>query len=683
MNRADRRLQARQRLRGPRTGVRGVLALTAAAAVGAAMLGGAVTAQAGPLDGLGLGEITDLLENPLIKDYVEICDSPDGSTPVPGEGDAVYAVADCSQSTGTGIAVVLPESIEIGTAGQGMDIALPVYGDRNLIEIASMLALNQYIGSPTYQTYEKVQRDAALPVEAATADTCVKANGDRYTPNRFLGCLLDTKVSKGSDLNQPVRKNALKVAQYLTNTSYDSSKPVALPGNVAPKGSATVIGDGIQLALAMTGGHAKAETGHEYSVATAGAGGGRTSSAYSYLGMANALNIDTDKITLTWFGKQLDFERLRGNAVVDLIGADNLGDLDAIENLQIPALKEVSCFGVLATATAEGLGSCTNVLGTLDMYKDQRAPKVGESRQSQYGLTDITSLVFGNDALLKQLGGTSESTPFMDSLMDNLTSEEGRLKFAKDFVRYTQDVKTIAVETALLDEDGNPVLDEAGLPVLTPVLDDEGNPITKTVTAAYLTSDYGFRTPITIEWLGHRVVLFPAVTVNGEERPNYFSLPQIEKIVADADSGELPKVSLVPKVSLIQWDNPFGLGTVTLDKPLNPVHTIKNYLDTVTIVDDIKGAGDLIGGLTGSGSAGGEETDLPGEEMAEGETDAAKTAAPASPEATPPVADLIDADESAADAAADGTATASPEATGTQGSAEDEDEEEKAVAPAA
>lgn len=698
-NRVGRRRRAKADGRQPRSAARGLVAVTATATLGAAMLGGVAQAHAAdnPLAGLGLGDITALLENELLKDYITICDNPDGSTPVLDADAPAVAVVDCSQSTGTGIAIVLPDSVEIGTAAEGMTYKLPIYGTRNFIQIVSMLALNDYIGSPAYSTYEKVQRDAALEPEIATADTCVKSNGDRYKPKSIIGCLLDTKVKKGEDFNTPLRKNALKVAEYLTGHKYGGyDQPVILPGKVDPVGSATVIGPGTQLAAAMTGGTALAETGHKLGIATAGAGGGRISSAFTHIGMANALNLDTDQIKLTWFGQELDFTKLRGNAVVDLIGGDNLDALDEIENLKIPALKEVSCFGVYATATAEGLGSCTNLLGTLDMYKDERAAKVGESRQTQYGLTDITSLVLGNNALLKQLGGTAESTPFMDSLMDNLTSEEGRLKFAKDFVRYTQDVKTVAVQVPVLDEDGKPVLDYDGQQVLEPVLDEEGNPVTKTVTAAYLTSDYGLRTPITIEWLGHRVVLFPAVTVNGEERPNYLSLPQIEKIVADADSGEMPKVSVLPKVSLIQWDNPFGLGTLTLDKPFNPVHTIKDYLDTVTIVDDIKGAGDLLGGLTGDGSDGatddsGVETETPGEEAPEGETapeapaKAVSPAATGTPAAAAPAADPIVTGTPAADATAVPAVTTAPAVSKAKDSASEaeEDEELKASAPAA
>lgn len=113
----------------------------------------------------------------------------------------------------------------------------------------------------------------------------------------------------------------------------------------------------------------------------------------------------------------------------------------------------------------------------------------------------------GNNALLKQIVATSESMPFMNTMLDNLTSEDGRAKCAKDFARFNQDVKAVFAQTPKLGHDSKPVLDELGVPVMTETA--------KTITAAFLTSGCGFWTPITIKWHCHRVVLFPAATVNG------------------------------------------------------------------------------------------------------------------------------------------------------------------------
>jgi hypothetical protein len=133
----------------------------------------------------------------------------------------------------------------------------------------------------------------------------------------------------------------------------------------------------------------------------------------------------------------------------------------------------------------------------------------------------------------------------------------------------------------VLDDEGNPLLDEDG--------DAVTEKTTRQTTAAWLTSDYGLREPVTVEWFGHRVVFFPGVDVNGSTRPNLLSLPQIEKIADDADTG------LLPKVSLVTWDNAFGLGTVTLDDLTRPDRIFTNWAKSVTLPSDLKWIGDLLG----------------------------------------------------------------------------------------
>lgn len=566
-----------------------------------------------------LGGFQDLLENEMLLDYVELCQSGDLSN-LPLNDDVeqpeVTAVADCSQSTGDGLAVVLPENVEVGAAAEDVTIDLGddikvlglTYrlGERNLIEILSAAALGSdwikdlvhkipYQGSylpridPTklgaYSTYAEVQRDAALPVNMVTECAGIP------TP---WGC---GGVERTYDKNLSKRTEALKIAEYLTGEKYDYAKPTDLPERPAPRGTSTIIGDGTQVAASMRGGDATAET-HELfglpGIALAAADEDRSSISYARLGFASAMNMDTDEIGLTWFGGALDFDRLREDGIVDFAGEEVEDMINTVDDLDVPALKEVSCFGLNSYATAEGLGKCSNILGTIDTYQDLRDPEPGEHRQTQVGITDVTSLVLGNDALLKQFTGDAESTPFLDDLMYNVTSEDDRLKFAKDFVRLTSDTYTDEVETPQLDEDGNPVLDENGEPVIETT--------TRTTTAALLTSDYGFRDPITVEWLGQRVVFFPAAEVNGDERPNYLKLPEIESVAADADAG------LLPKVSLVTWDNAFGLGTVALDDLSRPDVIFANWLDSVTLVDDIVWLSGLLGGAGGSsGSSGGDD----------------------------------------------------------------------------
>jgi hypothetical protein len=588
-----------------------ILSLGAVTALGVGVAVGPSASAANSYTGdFSMDQLDDLLNNDMILDYLEVCRNADGSTPVPEEGseDArPVAVADCSRATGDGIAIVLPDNIELGSAAEnvtvdlGDDIKILGYtyelGERNLFEILSAAALGSdtiksvvgALGLPRidpsklgeYSSYEQVQADAALPYEAAY-------RSERGECNKwFLGlCIGWETVSVEYDANLERRADALKIAEYLTGHTYDASRPVELPdlASSGPRGTATIAGDGISVAAAMRDGNALAEAKKLFGLpaaALAGADQGRSSIAHSTLGISTALNMDTNEIGLTWFGQALDLTKLRDLGIEKYAGDEVMDLLDTAENLDIPKLKEVSCFGISASATAEGLGSCTNILGTFDRYEDLRDPVVGESRQTQWGLTDLSSLVLGNDALVKQLTGDAGSTPFLDDLMTNITSEEGRLKFAKDFVRLTRNVTTEEVEVPVLDDEGNPLLDEDG--------DAVTEKTTRQTTAAWLTSDYGLREPVTVEWFGHRVVFFPGVDVNGSTRPNLLSLPQIEKIADDADTG------LLPKVSLVTWDNAFGLGTVTLDDLTRPDRIFTNWAKSVTLPSDLKWIGDLLG----------------------------------------------------------------------------------------
>ena len=626
-----------------------VLGLGAVVALGAGIVvGPSASAQASLGSDFSMDEFSDLLNNEMILDYLEVCQNGAAA----GEGANVaeaadtdvqpVAVADCSQATGDGLAIVIPEKIELGNAAEnvtidlGDDVNIPIYGkfelgERNLFEILSAAALGSntiksIVGAlglpkidPTqlgkYSSYEQVQADAALPVDMIEERTC---SGVQIGSSCF-----GSWKTRTYDKNEEKRENAMKIAEYLTGEKYDYAKPVELPdlNDSSPRGTATTVGDGITVAAAMRDGNALAEAKKLFglpSAAISGADGGRASISHSTLGLSTALNMDTNEIGLTWFGQALDLTKLKELGIDEYAGDEAMGMLDTAENLEIPALKEVSCFGVYTTATAEGLGSCTNILGTFDRYEDLRDPVVGESRQKQWGLTDLSSLVLGNDALVKQLTGDTEETPFLDDLMDNITSEDDRLKFAKDFVRFTQNVTTEEVEVPKLDEEGNPVLDDDGNPVMETT--------TRETTAAWLTSDYGLRDPVTVEWLGHRVVFFPAVDVNGTSRPNLLSLPQIEKITDDADTG------LLPKVSLVTWDNAFGLGTVTLDDLTRPDRIFTNWAESVTLPDDLKYVGDLLG-LSGSENA--EESEAAEDEKEAEGTDSTETASPASASSTP------------------------------------------------
>ena len=550
--------------------------LTAAAAVGAAAVLGPGTAAAVPLFSdpwktLGLEDIVGLLGDPTVGQYVgNTCASGADSVTV---GDVTV---DCSRSTGNGTAVVLPGGsidlaandevkysltadgvpIQIGN-GSGTTVDIEIE-NLNLIQIISgaaldpMFSLYNPVTAYEFKTYQEVVDAANLPVEMSATGQCLVLGVIYDRPCGWGDKFLGGKDIPPGDKNLAKRTRALKVAGYLNNATYDPTKPVDLTAGSAgapAAGSARVVGDGVQLALAMTGGTARADSYLPWSIATAGAANGRNAHAQSIIGISNALNTDT--LGLTWFGSPLDMTKVM--PLLELAEAD---DLIALSETSIPAFKEVSCFGVYTRASADGLGSCTNILGTFDYYRDHA------TGQRQFGITDVTSLFMGGDqALVSQL--SDPESEFMSGLLRNLTQADSRLKFAKDFIRFTS----------------------------TPVTDPETG---TTHTAYWLTSDYGLTAPIVVELAGYQLTFFPGETVNGAYRPNLIGLPQLKKLGADADSG------LLPKVSLIAWANPFGLGTLSLDEPLNPIRTVTDYAKSITVVEDLGNIGTVID-LVGDG----------------------------------------------------------------------------------
>lgn len=855
--RAQARTRKKTASRGWRTGA---LALGASAVLGLGLIGGTGVALADDPPAMEMTPemILGMLDNEMLTGFVEMCRTGALANGNPAAGQSTAwnpedtqpgqlppgAIATCTDSTGHGLALVLPDTFEIGDTAQNMwmdlgpNQSIPivgtfVMGERNLFNIMGGLlfdappilgfvnvkdyARDNYGVAidprmfDTFTTYQDVVEAANLPVERTTRAECQDHTGRiTGTPQFLVGCLVrgGNQIPAGTDKNALRRNQALTVAEYLAgpDVSYPrNAGPVQLPATLPKaKGQSTIKGDGINIALSMRDGRAFAETGNDLAVALAGADKGQLSSAYAKYAIAIAANMDTDDIRFTWFGQDVDFSKLLAAGLLDSemaaeAGAEEMGPmLDMVGGLNgtIPGIKEVFCFGLDAKATAEGLGSCTNVLGTFDTYKDLRPLSDGSqsptgdsvSRQEQYGLTDITSLVLGNNALLKDflpmLAGDGDAdmgallaNPTIAKMLGAITSEDDRIKIASDFIRYTKNVETVfakepvldadgnpvlePVKIAKLDDDGQPVLDADGKPVMVnkqkqatdadgnllwnddeqtdptmvdvmipvmknkttprmvgavedawetytdtndPVMvddqDDDGNPIyvdtdgnvvdadtegavkrqvqkldddgapvfkektrhftrpamvestdadgnvitedyidengnvvwvdadgnvvdagtegavkkqtpvlvqkmvqatdskgnllwdpvvERSTTAHWLTSDYGLREPLVIEWMGHQVVFFPAVEVNGTYRPNLIGLPQITKITQDAQSG------LLPKISLVQWDNPFGLGTWTFDKPWDLFGTAKNYADTVTLHKDLKQLDDLLG----------------------------------------------------------------------------------------
>lgn len=168
--------------------------------------------------------------------------------------------------------------------------------------------------------------------------------------------------------------------------------------------------------------------------------------------------------------------------------------------LDIPGIHSVSCYGGLTGAYAEGVGACANVLGTLDFRWD------ATDNQIQFGLTDPSAVLFDPAGV------------FVNVITQLLNGEP--LSLSKDFARLT-----ISPEE-LLNGD-----------------------------FLRLTSSYGLTDPITIDWLGQKLTLYPETTVNGATSPNYLGLPQIT--FSTLDTGEIIPVLKLPKSTF-----PFGIPSV-------------------------------------------------------------------------------------------------------------------------
>ncbi|WP_287005312.1 MULTISPECIES: hypothetical protein [Gordonia] len=249
-------------------------------------------------------------------------------------------------------------------------------------------------------------------------------------------------------------------------------------------GSAVVKGSGYEFALAGREGKATAIAYLPVSLATAGATDGRTAWSFAVLGMANAWTTDATDVTAWHNGLRLT---------------------------SIPGVKSVGCYGGLTAAYAEGVGACSNVLGTFDFrYSELDASKHKLSTpEVQFALTDPT-------AVLSDPAGV-----FADVISDLLEGETPTL--SKDFTRLTV---------------GGDRTDAYGLPVLFT-----------------LTSDYGTQAPIVVHWLGSSVTFNPTVTVNGKVKPNHLGLPVVT--LADVDTAQL-----LPTVDIPEITFPFGVPSL-------------------------------------------------------------------------------------------------------------------------
>ncbi|RPA57174.1 hypothetical protein EF294_19230 [Gordonia oryzae] len=173
--------------------------------------------------------------------------------------------------------------------------------------------------------------------------------------------------------------------------------------------------------------------------------------------------------------------------------------------LAIPGIKTVGCYGGLTAAYAEGVGACANVLGTFD-FRFTQLDAAGKSLsipQVQFALTDPSAVL------------TDPSGVFSKVITDIFAGK----------------TPTLSKDIARLSLGGDSLL--------------------------ALTSEYGLSAPITVNWLGSTITIYPTATINGETRPNMAAPPQI--VTGGLDTSQVIPVITVPRITF-----PFGLA------PLGP-----------------------------------------------------------------------------------------------------------------
>lgn len=283
-----------------------------------------------------LGQILDILvNNPTTEGFakslrMELCASGGSS-----------GGADCSLSNGSGLAIVMPDRIEL----------IPRVDDSSGTDVLYN-GIAQYLNN--------------APREPQRSDYPAGAQGGLQYTNAYTAYLFELAAYR----------TAVGVAHDVIGVT------MPIPGAPVTSGSARVIGDGFQFAMASGGGNATAISFLPVSLATAGASGGRTAFAFALVGTANAWTTDAIPVTL-----------LGSNTL------HPLGGLFPVTLPSIPAVKSVGCYGGLAVAYAQDVGACANVLGIFDVKFDQlqRIPQV------QFGLTDPSAVLVDPNGVLDKV----------------------------------------------------------------------------------------------------------------------------------------------------------------------------------------------------------------------------------------------------------------------------------------
>ncbi|GAB92631.1 hypothetical protein GORHZ_186_00010 [Gordonia rhizosphera NBRC 16068] len=440
IRRTRKQERRRNRKQKRNTVAAGMAALATVAAVGAGQMISPEQAAAVTIPGVGeiddpagqLGEIiagianNEATQEALTALRIELCAT--GGT---------SGGADCSKSTGTGVAVILPTRIElVPRVDDGDDTDVLYNGTQD------------YLNNP--------------PTEPVREDFPDGVTGDAAFAAAYAQYLIDLGVQQTAVAGA----GAIGIG-------------VPVPDAPVTEGSAKVIGSGFQFALASGGGKATAISYLPVSLATAGASDGRTAISFAIVGMANAWT--TSEIPVTVLGSS------------EILG---------VELPSIPAIQQVSCYGGITGAYAEGVGACANVAGTFDFRLDL----LKDSPEVQFGLTDPSAILFDPAGVFGQV-----ITQILNGQPISLSKDFARLSAGGDY--------------DLLS--GNFVR---------------------------FTSDYGTQEPIVINWLGQELTLNPMVTVNGQERPNHLGAPVL--VLNTLDTGEIVPVIGVPEIEF-----PFGIPT--------------------------------------------------------------------------------------------------------------------------
>ncbi len=180
--------------------------------------------------------------------------------------------------------------------------------------------------------------------------------------------------------------------------------PPTMTDGPATEGSATVVGNGFQFALAYRGGDATATSYLPLSIATAGASDGRTARSFALIGMAHAWN--TGPLDVTVLGETIT---------------------------TIPGVKGVGCYGGLTGAYADGVGACANVLGTFDFRWQQ------PNGELQFALTDPTALIADPGGVLGGLGAD-----VLEGLLAGVLSGSG-IDFDGDWMSLSKDFARLSI----------------------------------------------------------------------------------------------------------------------------------------------------------------------------------------------------------------------------------------------